>query len=80
MKENKIEQTELIINQCNELLSFFRYAHLPEHLQFVSKPFGDLAKQIAVEPPHTFEKVAALRKLLESKDAAVRNALSPKTT
>lgn len=30
----------------NRLLQFFEYSHLPEHLQKVSKPFGELAKHL----------------------------------
>lgn len=28
------------------LMQFFAYQHLPEHLQKISKPFGDLAEWI----------------------------------
>jgi hypothetical protein len=51
---------------------FFAYAHLPPHLQAVSKPFGDLAEQIVTTLPRNPERTVALRKLLEAKDAAVR--------
>ena len=50
---------------------FFSYTHLPEHLQAVSKPFGEMAEFILTLPRNP-ERTAALRKLLESKDAAVR--------
>ncbi len=30
------------------LLQFFKYDHLPEQLQEVSKPFGEMAKDCAV--------------------------------
>ena len=53
------------------LLQCFKYDHLPEHLQAVSKPFGDLATQIVETLPRNPERTVALRKLLESKDAAV---------
>lgn len=53
------------------VLQFFKYEHLPPHLQGVSKPFSDLANQLA-EGPANPETTVALRKLLESKDAAVR--------
>lgn len=56
----------------DHILQFFAYAHLPPHLQAVSKPFGELAKQIADDLPRNPERTVALRKLLESKDAAVR--------
>ena len=60
-----------------KLLSFFKYDHLPPHLQVISKPFGLLAQQIADIMPSNAEATVALRKLLEGKDAAVRSVLSP---
>lgn len=57
------------------LLQFFKYEHLPEHLQKASKPFGDLAQFIIDTTPDNPERTAALRKLLEAKDCAVRAAI-----
>ena len=57
------------------LLRYFTYDHLPEKLQAISKPFHDLAKHIESTLPPGPETTVALRKLLESKDAAVRSAL-----
>jgi hypothetical protein len=57
-----------------DLLRFFRYEHLPEPLQAISKPFSDLAHQMA-EKLEGAEVTAGLRKLLESKDCFVRAAL-----
>ncbi len=57
------------------LMQFFKYDHLPEHLQAVSKPFGELAEQINATLPENPEKTVALRKLLEAKDCAVRALL-----
>ena len=57
------------------LMQFFEYAHLPANLQAVSKPFGELAKQIDESLPNNPEKSTALRKLLEAKDCAVRALL-----
>ncbi|RRH71279.1 hypothetical protein [Falsigemmobacter faecalis] len=54
------------------ILQFFAYAHLPPHLQAVSKLLGDLAQQIVDTLPRNPERTVALRKLLEAKDAAVR--------
>lgn len=54
------------------MLQFFGYAHLPEQLQAVSKPFHDLADAMATGIPRNPERTAALRKLLEAKDCAVR--------
>jgi len=53
------------------IIQFFRYEHLPPKLQEVSKPFGELATKI-LKLPRSPERTVALRKLLESKDAAVR--------
>ena len=60
---------------ANRLLQFFEYAHLPEHLQTVSKPFGELAKYLDRELPESAETTVALRKLLEAKDCAVRSVI-----
>lgn len=72
------------------ILQFFAYAHLPPHLQAVSKPFGELAQAIVHGDngaasgnvtlggplPRNPERTVALRKLLEAKDAAVRALLA----
>lgn len=57
------------------ILQFFQFAHLPPHLQVVSRPFGEMAEQIVATLPRNPERTVALRKLLESKDAAVRALL-----
>lgn len=57
------------------LLQFFAYSHLPEHLQAISKPFGELADKIVETLPKNPERTVALRKLLEAKDCAVRAQL-----
>jgi hypothetical protein len=57
------------------LLRHFGWAHLPEHLQAVSRPFGELAEAMADRLPDGPELSAGLRKLLESKDCMVRAAL-----
>lgn len=58
-----------------EALRYFAYAHLPEKLQAISKPFCELAKHIVTTIPDSRERDKALDRLLESKDAAVRAAL-----
>lgn len=57
------------------MMQFFVYAHLPERLQTVSKPFGELAEKMVKELPRNPERTAGLRKLLEAKDCAVRALL-----
>ena len=59
----------------NPIMKYFEYAHLPEHLQKISKPFGDMAGQMNADLPDGAEKSAGLRKLLEAKDCMVRAAL-----
>jgi hypothetical protein len=70
----------------DQILQFFKYEHLPQNLQQVSRPFCQLAHAIAngdncaesgtvtLGPPipRNAERTVALRKLLEAKDAAVR--------
>lgn len=54
------------------MLRWFVYEHLPPHLQEVSRPFGELARRIVSTLRPSAERTVSLRKLLESKDAAVR--------
>lgn len=54
------------------LLQFFKYKHLPEHMQPTSERFWVVANCIDQELPNNPEKTTALRKLLEAKDCAVR--------
>jgi len=58
------------------IMQFFAYAHLPETLQSISRPFGEMAQQIVDTLPRNPERTVALRKLLEAKDAAVRAYLA----
>lgn len=56
----------------NTILRHFSYTHLPAHLQEVSKPFCDLARDLSRDLKPCAELSTALRKLLEAKDCAVR--------
>lgn len=57
-------------------LDDFRYEHLPEDLQRVSKLFHDLAHELEdMKLPRTNQLEVSLQKLLEAKDAAVRAAI-----
>lgn len=58
------------------IVQFFAYEHLPPHLAEVSKPFALMAQTIVDTLPRNPERTVALRKLLESKDAAVRAKLA----
>ena len=59
----------------NRMMPYFSYSHLPEKLQSVSRPVGDLAQRMDEELDEGPEKTAGLRKLLEAKDCFVRSAL-----
>lgn len=69
------------------LVEYFNYDHLPENLQKIAKPYRDLALQMVKElgeDEDGFERDfgggaqlnRGLQKLLESKDAMVRSALT----
>ena len=60
----------------NSILRYFTYDHLTHPvLRDTSKLFHDLAGTLDAQLPDGPEKSVALRKILESKDAAVRSAL-----
>lgn len=57
------------------IVRYFDFSHLPLKLQDISKKFYDAALYLDNNLPEGSEKDVALRKLLESKDAAVRAGL-----
>ena len=61
------------------IMRYFTYAHLPERLQVVSRPFCELAESIYsryLENGGDYaEMYAGLRKLLEAKGAIVRSVV-----
>ena len=62
-------------NDAEPMLRWFRFEHLPEKLHFVSRRYAEIAAFVASNLPLSAERTVALRKLLESKDAAIRAAL-----
>ncbi len=60
-----------------EAIAPFDYAHLPPHLQDVSKHFFELAYAIASDGGNCFQTVMALQHLVIAKDAAVRAGVMP---
>ena len=55
-------------------LAYFKYDHLPEHLQERSKIFHDAAyKMLEMEPVDISEAIIALNNLIAAKDAFVRS-------
>jgi len=68
--------------QVYPILKYFKYDHLPAHLQETSKVFSELAYTVANESIELgtdqdrasgSEVTAALRKILEAKDCVVRS-------
>lgn len=59
------------------IMRWFKYDHLPEHLQPMSKPFCELAEYVVANTNPGPEQSTALRKLMEGKDCAVRAAMPP---
>lgn len=79
MGPESIEETleRLILENVNDrLLPFFRFAHLKTPLRDVSEKFAEMACGIVGNIPRNAERTVALRKLLESKDCAVRAKLA----
>ena len=63
----------------DDLMMWFKYDHLPEHLQKASEPLAHIAHAMALEYGESGrEAVAGLRKLLEAKDCFVRAAIVKK--
>lgn len=60
-------------------MKYFEYGHLPEKLQEVSRPIGELANLMNSTLAEGSEKSTGLRKLLEAKDCFVRAALDAPT-
>lgn len=54
---------------ANPIMKYFEYAHLPEHLQAVSKPFGDMAVQMNDQLPDGAEKARACGSCSKQKTA-----------
>lgn len=57
------------------VLKHFRHAHLPEHLQIISRSCAELAVQMADILPENPDLTCGLRDLLTAKDNFVRAAL-----
>lgn len=61
----------------DRILKWFDHGHLPIELQSVSREFFNLSRSIVGSVAPGPERTVCLRKLLESKDAAVRAKLHP---
>lgn len=73
-----VDEMEALIAKYPEepILKFFRFDHLKHlGLKFMSASFAEMANGLVTTAPRSAERTVALRKLLESKDAAVRACL-----
>lgn len=68
----------IIHSPIKHILQFFKFEHLPGHLQSVSRPMAECAEMMAKLLPQNPELTAGLRKLLEAKDCFVRAKLAGK--
>ena len=59
-----------------QIVRWFDTSHHDADLKRVSEPFKELADKLLDELPDSPELTAGLRKLLESKDCAVRAAVA----
>jgi hypothetical protein len=69
------ELEKAILETGDRMLPFFRFSHLPDGLKGTSMQFANLAITMVTTIPQNAERTVALRKLLESKDCAVRALL-----
>ena len=53
-------------------IQFFKFDHLPAHLQALSQPFAEFAVSLLEKLSESPERTEVIRKLLEAKDCAVR--------
>ena len=65
--------------QAPDILQYFDFEHLPNHLQEISRPLHAIAHFMASDIPASPELSAGLRKLLEAKDCFVRAKLTKPT-
>ena len=62
------------------MLKWFVYDHLKEPMRFISQQFSHIAHDMCERLHPGPERTVMLRKLLEAKDAAVRQQIEDTTT
>ena len=60
--------------EVHEAMRHFRYKHLPENLQAISKPVCELAEAMALVGTGP-QLIIGLQKLVEAKDCFVRSCI-----
>lgn len=69
------ETLEHLADSGTFIMRYFKFEHLPEELQNISKVIADVAIRMVDTLDRSAELTAGLRKLLEAKDCFVRAAL-----
>lgn len=72
MSKDSANQEDRVMTPVQMILRYFKYDHLPENLQNVSRSFAVLAEKVGAGHTSGPETTAGLRKLLEAKDCIVR--------
>jgi len=72
-----VDSNKVRFIETDPVFQYFKFAHLPEKLQAVSRRFYELAEWMIFNLPRNPERTFALRELMLSKDAAVRTAITP---
>jgi len=73
MSDEELTEKINAVKSYEPMLRHFRFAHLrSERMKAMSRGFAETALMIAYSVPGSAERTVALRKLVESKDAAVR--------
>lgn len=67
------------LSPSQQLLRYFEFKHLPDHLQIISAHLQQAAFSMETLLPDGPEKTAGMRKLLEAKDCFVRAMLPEET-
>lgn len=67
------------MNPAQQLLRWFDTSHLSDELGVIVEPFGLVAKAVA-DRTVSSEGTTAVRKLIEAKDAAVRDYIAGRET
>jgi hypothetical protein len=65
---------KMVDPEASPVLKYLKAGHHGSRLEFLNRPYADLAQVIEETLPKGVEKSVALRKLLESKDSAMRAA------
>ena len=71
----KIDIEATLRHDTIRLLGHFSWQHLPEPLQVISRPFGELAEHLVATLGESPDLTKSLNELLAAKDWAVRARL-----